>query len=63
MSYGVMIGIQKYFVDNQTKISFGKLIRDMYDPNPKAWKIVQHVVRTLVGPPYNWIAPKKCYQM
>jgi hypothetical protein len=23
----------KYFVDNSTKMSFGKLIHDMYDPN------------------------------
>ncbi len=26
----------KYFVDNSTKISFGKVIHDMYDQNPKA---------------------------
>jgi hypothetical protein len=26
----------KYFVDNSTKMSFGKLIHDMYDLNPKA---------------------------
>jgi hypothetical protein len=26
----------KYFVDNSTKMSFGKLIHDMCDPNPKA---------------------------
>jgi hypothetical protein len=25
----------KYFVDNSTKMSFGKLIHDMYDPNLK----------------------------
>jgi hypothetical protein len=31
----------KYFVDNSTKISFEKLIHDMYDPDPKPQKIVQ----------------------
>jgi hypothetical protein len=48
----------EYFVDNSTKMSFGKLIHDMYDPNPKARRLVQHVVSTLMGPPYNWIAPR-----
>ncbi len=28
----------EYFVDNSTKMSFGKLIHDMYDTNPKAQK-------------------------
>jgi hypothetical protein len=51
-----------YFVNNSTKMSFGKLIHDMYDPNPKAQKIVKHVMRTLMGPPYSWIALKECYQ-
>jgi hypothetical protein len=51
----------EYFVDNSTKMSFGKLIHDMYDPNPKVWRTIQHVVRTLMGLPYNWITPKKCY--
>jgi hypothetical protein len=51
----------KYFVDNSTNISFGKLIHDMYDPNPKARRIVQHVMHTLMGPPYNWIAFDECY--
>jgi hypothetical protein len=26
----------KHFVDSSTKMPFGKLIHDMYDPNPKA---------------------------
>jgi hypothetical protein len=26
----------EYFVNNSTKMSFGKLIHNMYDPNPKA---------------------------
>jgi len=26
----------EYFVDNSTKMSFEKLIHDMYDPNPEA---------------------------
>jgi hypothetical protein len=26
----------EYFEGNSTKMSFGKLIHDMYDPNPKA---------------------------
>jgi hypothetical protein len=30
----------RYYVDNSTKTSFGKLIHDMYDLNPKAQKIV-----------------------
>jgi hypothetical protein len=51
----------KYFVDNSTKISFGKLIHDMHNPNPKAQRTIQHIVCMLVGPPYNWIAPKECY--
>jgi serine/threonine protein kinase len=51
----------KYFVDNSTKMSFGKLILDMYDPNPKAQRTIQHVMRTLMGLPYNWTAPKACY--
>jgi hypothetical protein len=36
----------KYFVDNSTKMSFGKLIHHMYDLNLEAQKIVQHVVCT-----------------
>ncbi len=52
----------KYFVDNSTKMSFGKLIHDMYDSNPEARKIIQHVVCTLMGPTYDWIALKKCIE-
>jgi hypothetical protein len=26
----------KYFVNNSTKLSFGKVIHDIYEPNPKA---------------------------
>ncbi len=44
----------EYFANNSTKMSFGKLIHDMYDPNPKAQRIIQHIVHTLMGPPYNW---------
>ncbi len=51
----------EYFVDNSTKISFGKLIHDMYDPNLEARRIVQHIVHTLMGPLYNWTALKECY--
>jgi hypothetical protein len=51
----------KYFVDNSTKMSFGKVIHDMYDQNPKARKTIQHVMRTLMGLPYNWTPPYKCY--
>jgi hypothetical protein len=40
---------------------FGKLINDMYDSNLKAQKKFQHVMHTLMGPPYNWIAPKESY--
>jgi hypothetical protein len=36
----------EYFVENSTKMSFGKLIHYMYDLNPKAQKNVQHVVCT-----------------
>jgi hypothetical protein len=32
-------------MDNPIKMSFEKLIHDMFDPNLEAWKIVQHVVR------------------
>jgi hypothetical protein len=51
----------KYFVDNSTKTLFGKLIHDMYVPNPKARKTIQHVLHTLMGLPYNWIPLFKCY--
>jgi len=51
----------KYFVDNLTKMSFGKLIHDMYGPNPKARKTIQHIVRILMGPPYL-ITPEECYR-
>jgi len=43
----------EYFVDNSTKMSFGKLIHDMYDPNLKEKINVPPVVCTLMGPPYN----------
>jgi len=51
----------KYFVDNSIKMSFGKMIHDMYEVNPKAWKIVQHVMHTLLELSYNWATPNKCY--
>jgi len=47
-----------YFVNNSTKMSFGKMIHDMYDPNPDAQRTIKHVMHTLMGPPYNWIALK-----
>ncbi len=37
----------KYFVDNSTKMSFGKPIHDMYGPNPDTY-----IMRTLMGPPW-----------
>lgn len=43
-----------YFLDNSTKLSFTKLIHDTYKVNPKAQKIVQHVMHMLMEPPYNW---------
>jgi hypothetical protein len=52
----------KYFVNNSTKMSFGKLIHDMYDPNPEAQGIVQHVMHILMGLPYNWTPPKEFYR-
>jgi hypothetical protein len=51
----------KYFVDNSTKMSFGKLIHDMYDPNPKARRTIQHIVRILMGLPYM-ITLEVCYR-
>jgi hypothetical protein len=39
----------EYFVDNSTKMSFGKLIHDMYNPNPEAQIIVQHIMCTSMG--------------
>jgi hypothetical protein len=39
MSYGGDDWDAKYFVDNSTKMSFGKLIHDMYDPNSKNEKL------------------------
>ncbi len=47
----------EYFVDNSTKMLFGKVIHDMYEPQ----KNVQHIVHTLMGPPYNWTTPNECY--
>jgi len=52
---------EKYFVDNLTKM-FGKMIHDMYELNIEAWRIVQHVMCTLMGHPYNWTSLDKCYQ-
>jgi hypothetical protein len=51
----------EYFVKNSTKMSFRKVIHDMYEPNPEAPKIVQHVMCTLMGPPYNWTTLDECY--
>jgi hypothetical protein len=48
-------------VDNSTKRSFGKLIHDMYGWNLKAQGTIQHTMHTLMGLPYNWTTPKKCY--
>jgi hypothetical protein len=48
-------------MDNSTKISFGKVIHDMYKPNLKAQWIVQHVVWTLMGFQYNWTPLEKYY--
>jgi hypothetical protein len=42
-------------------MSFGEMIHDMYEPNLKAQQIVQHVMRTMMGPPYNWFALDECY--
>ncbi len=43
-------------------ICFGKVIHDMYEVNLKVWRIIHHVVCTLVGLPYNWITHKFLYQ-
>jgi hypothetical protein len=51
----------EYFVNNSTKMSFGKLINNTYDPNPKAQRTIQHVMHKLMGPPYNWTTPEECY--
>jgi hypothetical protein len=42
-----------YFLDNSTKMSFIKVIHDMYKVNPKAQKNVQHAMRMLLGSPCN----------
>jgi hypothetical protein len=52
----------KYFVDNSTKMSFGKLIHNMYDPNLEAQRTIQHGMGTLMGPPYDQTTLEKCYQ-
>jgi hypothetical protein len=41
----------EYFIGNSTEMSFGEVIHDMYQSNPKAWRIVQHVMHKLMGPP------------
>jgi len=33
----------EYFMDNSFKMSFGKVIHNMYKLNPKAWRTIQHV--------------------
>jgi hypothetical protein len=52
---------EEYFVDNSTKMSFEKVIHDMYKPNLKAQRTIQHDVCTLMGTPHNWSTPDKCY--
>jgi hypothetical protein len=42
-----------YFLDNPTKMSFVKVIHDMYKMNPKAQKTIQHAMHMLLGFPYN----------
>jgi hypothetical protein len=51
----------EYFVDNLIKMSFRKLIHDMYGPNLEARRTIEHIMRTLMGLPYNWTTPKYCY--
>jgi hypothetical protein len=51
----------EYFVDNSTKMSFGKLIHDMYDPN-----LNTYVMCTLMGPlgcEYKYKNQKPCWIM
>ncbi len=52
----------EYFVDNLTNMSFGKLNHDMYVQNLEAQITIQHVVRTLMGHPYNWTTLEECYR-
>jgi hypothetical protein len=52
----------EYFVDNSTKMSFGKSIHTMYDPNLEARRTIQHVMHTLMGLPYNRTTLEKSYQ-
>ncbi len=49
------------FVDNSMKMSFVKVIHDMYEPNLEPQRIVQHIMHTLMKPPYNWTAFDKFY--
>jgi hypothetical protein len=42
-----------YFLDNSTKMSFVKVIHDMNKVNPNVQKNGQHVMRMLLGSPYN----------
>jgi hypothetical protein len=42
-----------YFLDNSIKMSFVKVIHDMYKMNPNVQKNVQHVMHMLLGSPYN----------
>jgi hypothetical protein len=37
----------EYFMDNLTKMPFGKVIHDIYKLNLEAQQVVQHVMRTL----------------
>ncbi len=47
----------EYFVDNLTKMSFGKVIHDMYEPNIEAW--CAHVGRASIQVDSTWrLLPK-----
>jgi len=52
----------KYFVDNSTKMSFEKMFHDMYELNLETQRTIQHVMRTLMGLPYNWTTLDECYR-
>jgi hypothetical protein len=52
----------KYFVYNSTKMSFEKMFHDMYELNLETQITIQHVMRTLMGLPYNWTTPDECYR-
>jgi hypothetical protein len=51
----------EYFVDSSTMSHFKVQLKEMLGLDPNVQKSLQSVVNVMMGPPYNWTPPKKCY--